>query len=70
MQALAAGELHTAGKRVLIVRGGKAVDAISGAAVSPIPEGAEDVVVNNRLRRELQGALAALRLTFTDRSAR
>ena len=70
LEALAAGELQTAGKRVLIVRGGKAVDAISGAAVSPIPEGAEDVVVNNRLRGAVQGALAALRLTSADRSAR
>ena len=35
-----------------------------------VPEGAEDVVVNNRLRGALQGALAALKLTSPDRSVR
>jgi urea transport system permease protein len=70
LEALAAGDLQIAGKRVLIVRDGKALDAITGAAVSPIPEGADDVLVNNRLRGAVQGALAALRLTSSDRSVR
>jgi urea transport system permease protein len=70
LEALASGDLQTAGKRVLIVRDGKAVDAITGAAVSPIPEGADDVLVNNRLRGAVQGALAALRLTSPDRGVR
>ena len=32
-------------KRVLIVKDGKAVDALTGAAVRPVPEGADDVMV-------------------------
>ena len=39
LRALAAGELKvaTAGKRVLIVKGGEATDAISGDKVAPLP---------------------------------
>jgi urea transport system permease protein len=70
LEALAAGDLQTAGKRVLIVKDGKAVDALTGAAVRPVPEGAEDVMVNNRLRGAVQGALAALRLTSSERGMR
>jgi urea transport system permease protein len=43
----------------LIVRDGKATDAATGAAAT-LPAGAEDVVNNNRVRRELEAALAAL----------
>src|SRR6201989_3044853 len=42
-EALAAGELQVAGKRVLIVKDGAATDAITGAKVAPLPEGLEDV---------------------------
>ena len=34
------------------------------------PAGAEDVINNNRMRRELEGALAALRLFSRDRAER
>src|SRR5687768_563360 len=34
LEALAAGELQVAGKRVLIVKGGEASDAITGARIS------------------------------------
>jgi urea transport system permease protein len=47
---------------VLVVKGGQATDAVSGEKVDPVPEGAEDVVANNRLRKEIEGALAALKL--------
>ena len=70
LEALAAGELQVAGKRVLIVKGGEASDAITGANVAPVPQGAEDVSVNNRLRGAVQSALAALRLTSKDRDVR
>ncbi len=62
LQALADGELYTSGKRVLIVRGESAVDAASGEKLAKAPEDKEDITVNNRLRRELNGALAALKL--------
>jgi len=71
LQALSDGEVQTVeGKRILIVKGEEAVDAISGEKVSPLPANLEDVVANNRLRREIEGALAAMQLLSTDRNTR
>src|SRR5258705_8691782 len=70
LRALADGELYTAGKRVLIVRGEDAVDAATGVKVAPLPEDREEITVNNRLRRELGRALAALKLVSPERGAR
>ena len=69
LQALLADEVKVAGGKAFIVRDGKAVEAGSGAA-SPLPDGAEDVVNNNRMRREMEAALAALQLFAPDRSVR
>src|SRR3954471_18313337 len=62
LQALADGDLYTSGKRVLIVKGNEVTDAVTGQKLDKAPEDKEDITVNNRLRRELGGALAALRL--------
>ena len=70
LSALADGELQTAGKRVLIVKGESAIDALTGEAVTPLPAGREDVIANNRLRREIGTALAALRLRAPNRDVR
>ena len=70
LKALADGEVQVAGGRVLIVHEGAAVDAATGAAVVPLPESRDDVVVNNRLRREIEGAMAGLRLLSPDRAVR
>ncbi len=70
LQALADGELQTSGKRVLIVKGERAVDAVTGEKLAPLPAEREDVSVNNRLRRELATALAALKLVSPDRAIR
>jgi urea transport system permease protein len=70
LEALAEGDLKTSAKRVLIVQGGKAVDAISGETLAAVPADAEDIVANNRLRRELAGAIAALKLVSPDREVR
>jgi urea transport system permease protein len=70
LAALAEGELQVADTRVLIVKGEIATDALTGAAVTPLPPGREDVIANNRLRREIGTALAALRLRAPDRDAR
>ena len=70
LRAALDGELQVAGARVLIVKGSAATDAGSGEAVSPLPEGREDVSVNNRIRRELGSALAALDLLAPDRKQR
>ena len=69
-QSLLDDEVQFAGKRVLIVKGDAATDAASGKSVSPLPSEREDVLVNNRLRRELSSALAALKLTSQNRESR
>jgi urea transport system permease protein len=62
LQALADGEVYTAGKRVLIVKGEAATDAVTGESLAKVPAEKEEITLNNRVRRELAGALAALRL--------
>jgi urea transport system permease protein len=69
LQALLADEVKVAGGKAYVVRDGKAVEAATGAAAT-LPADAEDVVNNNRMRRELEGALAALRLFSPDRAER
>jgi len=71
LQSFLDGEVHTVDdKQVLLVKGDTATDLLSGKAVSPVPATLDDVVINNRLRREIGSAIAALRLTSTDRAAR
>jgi len=70
LQALSDGAVQVAGKQVLIVKGEDGVDAITGAKVSALPPGLEDVNVNNRLRRELESGIAALQLISPDRATR
>ncbi len=69
VKALLADEVKVATGKAIIVRDGKANDAATGAAVA-LPDGAEDVVNPNRVRRELEGALAALQLFSPDRAQR
>ena len=71
LQSLLDGEVQTSGEDlVLVVKGDAAVDAVTGKAVAPLPEARDDVVVNNRMRRELMTAVAALKLSSPDRSVR
>ncbi len=72
LQSLLDGEVQvvTEKKQMLIVRNGKAVDAVTGAEVTPLPEGLEDVVLPNRVRGEIQTAIAALKLVSPDRKIR
>ena len=60
VRALLDDEVKVASGKAYIVRDGKATDLVGAAAT--LPEGAEDVVNNNRMRGELEAALAALRL--------
>ena len=63
IQALAAEQLKTSGTRLLILHAdGSAEDALSGAPLSPMPQDLAEVMINNRLRGELDQALAALQL--------
>ena len=69
VQAMLDDGVKLAGDRVFVVRDGKAVDAATGAE-APLPEGAEDLVNSNQMRRELEGALAALKLFSPDLAER
>jgi urea transport system permease protein len=69
VRAMLDDEVKTAGGKAYIVKDGKAVEAATGAAAT-LPADAEDVVNNNRMRRELDAAVAALGLVSTDRDAR
>ena len=72
LQALMAGEVQvqTEKKLVFIVHEGKALNAVTGAEVAPMPEDLEDVVLPNRVRREIESAMAALKLVSPDRKTR
>ena len=69
VEALLADEVRVAGGKVYLVRGAASTLVGSGAA-APLPEGAEEVVNNNRMRLALEGALAAFRLGSPDREVR
>ncbi|GAB3778546.1 urea ABC transporter permease subunit UrtB [Ramlibacter monticola] len=69
LQALADDAVKTAGGQVFIVRDEKASDPVSGAPVA-LPADAEDVINNNRMRGELDSALAALKLFSKDEKLR
>jgi urea transport system permease protein len=64
-QALLDDAVKVADDKVYIVRDDKSVDAATGAE-APLPEGAEDVINSNRLRRELDSAMASLKLLSVD----
>jgi urea transport system permease protein len=69
VEALLADEVRVASGKVYLVRGTVSTLVGSGAA-APLPEGAEEVVNNNRMRQALEGALAAFRLGSPDREVR
>jgi urea transport system permease protein len=68
-QALLDDEVKVAGGQVYIVHDGKATLAATGAAAT-LPDGAEDVTNNNRMRGALDAALASLKLFSPDAAAR
>lgn len=69
LQALADDAVKVAGGKVFIVRDGNGQDPVTGTAVT-VPEEAEDVISNNRMRGELDTALAALKLFSPDDTLR
>ena len=60
-QALLDDAVKVSGDKVFIVRDDKASDAATGTEAT-LPEDAEDVINSNRLRRELESAMASLKL--------
>ena len=69
LQAMADDVVKVNGTQVLIVRDGKAVDPVSGQATA-LPDTAEDVINNNRMRGEIDAALSALQLLSPDAAMR
>jgi len=69
LKALLADEVKVAGGRAYVVQGDRFVLAGTETSVT-LPEDAEEVVNNNRMRRELEGALAVLELLAPDRDRR
>jgi urea transport system permease protein len=71
LQALRDGEVQTAGQdQILLVKGDAATDLATGKIVSPLPESRDDVVINNRVRKGLETAIAAFKLADPDRGVR
>jgi urea transport system permease protein len=69
IQALSDEAVKIDGDRVFIVTGDKVTDAVTGAAAT-LPDTAEDAMINNRLRGELDTATAALKLFSPDEKVR
>jgi urea transport system permease protein len=73
LQSLLDGNVRFSADRVFVVNpnnvGDKALDAITGEAVK-LPQGVEEPSNNNRMRREVGGALAALQLFSPDLNVR
>ncbi|MCK9215737.1 MAG: urea ABC transporter permease subunit UrtB [Rhodoferax sp.] len=69
LQALADDAVKRVRGRAVMVRGDKGIDPASGAEFD-LPDDAEDVINNNRMRGEIDSALAALKLFSKDDSVR
>ena len=69
VQALLDDEVKIAGDKVLVVHDGKTTDAATGAEAT-LPESAEDVTNNNRMRGALEAALASLKVLSPDPAVR
>lgn len=65
LQALADNVVKFTPTQVIVVRDGQGLDAVTGLSVV-VPEEAQDVMLNNRLRGEINTALAALKLFSPD----
>jgi urea transport system permease protein len=61
IQAMADDAVKVAGEKILVVKDGNGFDPVSGDQM-PLPADAEDVINNNRMRGELDTAMAALKL--------
>ncbi|MDQ2735751.1 MAG: urea ABC transporter permease subunit UrtB, partial [Pseudomonadota bacterium] len=69
VQSLLDDEVKVAGEKVYVVHDGKTSDAASGAAAS-LPDAADDVSNNNRMRGALEAVLAVLQLSSPDLAVR
>ncbi|MFT4241679.1 MAG: urea ABC transporter permease subunit UrtB [Acidovorax sp.] len=69
LKALLDDEVKVAAGRAVIVRNGQGSDPVTGASVH-VPEDAEDIINNNRMRGEIDTALAAMQLLGGDEPQR
>jgi len=69
LQALADDAVKLVRGRAIMVRDDKGIDPASGAEFA-LPDDAEDVINNNRMRGEIDSALAALKLFSKDDAVR
>ncbi|WP_048440167.1 urea ABC transporter permease subunit UrtB [Caenimonas sp. SL110] len=69
IQALIDDEVKVAGGKAFVVKNDKASDPATGAEIA-LPADAEDVINNNRMRSELDNAMASLRLFSKDEKQR
>ena len=69
LQAMSDDAVKVAGDKVFVVKDDKAFDPVTGTELT-LPDGAEDVINNNRMRGELDSALAALKLFSKDDTIR
>ena len=69
IQALSDDAVKVVAGKPVIVNGDKGMDPVTGTEVA-LPDTAEDVMNNNRMRGELDAALAALKLLSPDESVR
>jgi urea transport system permease protein len=71
LQALFDGNLYVSAEgNLVIVADDKVTDVVSNKPIVPTPENLSSIDINNRVRRELSSALAALKLSAPERSVR
>ena len=71
LQALFDGKLNSSPQgNLVIVNDDQVVDALSAKPIVPAPDGLVLIDINNRVRRELNSALASLKLSAPERAVR
>ncbi|RYF38380.1 MAG: urea ABC transporter permease subunit UrtB, partial [Comamonadaceae bacterium] len=69
IRAMADDAVKIAGDKAIVLKDEKGLDPVTGAEV-PVPDDAEDIVNNNRMRGEFDAALASLQLMSPDAAQR
>jgi urea transport system permease protein len=72
LEALLEGKLYSVGddNRVVVKTGTGFADPLTGAAVEPAPEGSKKLIINNKMRGVIRGALGGLTLLSKDAAVR
>lgn len=70
LKALMEDRLFSAGEKVLVQEGSAFIDAQTGAKLEPAPDNPDQITINNRIRRELESAIAGLKLYAPERATR